>query len=94
LKRNNDYLFYILSAVAENYEAPLKFKDIFQTWVDSESPSQKECIDFALANRLLMEEGCTLVTTVTSAGEEVPVTVDRLTWKGYDLLEQLRVKRS
>lgn len=89
MKRNWDYIHFILSEIEDDYAEAVMFKNAFQRWMELEPRSDEERKDFIFASDLLIREGYIEARSVTSggiAGAEVLV----ITWKGFDLLDQLR----
>ena len=89
MKRNKDYIYYILKEIEDDYSDEVTFKRTFQKWLDVEPRSKDECKEFILSNDLLLAEGFVSARNLTVEGS-ARVGVQCITWKGYDLLEQLR----
>jgi hypothetical protein len=89
MKRNKDYLYFILSEVQDSYDQNLNFVDVMQKWIEMEQPTENECKDFIHAEQLLRDEGFIHASFLSVRGEKL-ITLHHLTWKGHDLIEQLK----
>jgi hypothetical protein len=91
MKRNKDYLYFILTEIEDDYSEAVTFKQAFQKWIDMEPRSKDESKDFIYAHDLLISEGFVQSKNITVAGTAV-MGLLVMTWKGLDLLEELRAK--
>jgi hypothetical protein len=89
MKRNKDYLYFILSEIEGDYLESLTFTKIFKKWMKVEPRSEEECKDFIFANDLLTNDAFIEAKNVSADGTKV-IGVLFVTWKGFDLLDQLR----
>lgn len=89
MKRNKDYLYFILSEIEGDYGESLNFKEIFKKWIRIEPRSDEELKEFTFANDLLISEAF-IEPRNSSADGTMVMGVLCMTWKGFDLLDQLR----
>lgn len=89
MKRNMNYLYFILSEIEGDYAESLTFRDIYKKWMRIEPRSDQEIKDFTFANDLLISEAF-IEPRNPSAEGTVLMGVLFMTWKGFDLLDQLR----
>lgn len=89
MKRNMDYLYFILSEIESDYVESLTFKKILKKWMRIEPRSDQEVKDFTFANDLLISEAFIEHRNPSAEGTMV-MGVLFMTWKGFDLLDQLR----